>query len=100
MPNATSAWCRRPASSPDREKSGSEPYSQYSLSLNLCFRADSRHSGCRLKVPTEANGEGDIMFGRMAVFLGFLVVTHTACAQDREKLLGIWKLVSFETEYQ
>ena len=40
------------------------------------------------------------MFGRMAVFLGFLVVTHTACAQDREKVLGIWKLVSFEIEYQ
>src|SRR2546430_3551958 len=35
MPSATSAWCRRPASSPDREKSGSEPYSQSPSSSSL-----------------------------------------------------------------
>ena len=40
------------------------------------------------------------MFGRLAVLLGFLIATHVSYAQDREKLLGTWKLVSFEMEYQ
>jgi hypothetical protein len=40
------------------------------------------------------------MFGRFAVLLGFLIATHVSYAQDREKLLGTWKLVSFEMEYQ
>ena len=40
------------------------------------------------------------MFGRFAVLLGFLIATHVSYAQDREKLLGAWKLVSFEMEYQ
>ena len=40
------------------------------------------------------------MLRRMAVLLGLFVATHTACAQDREKPLGIWKLVSFDTEFQ
>jgi Lipocalin-like domain len=40
------------------------------------------------------------MFGGFAVLLGFLIATHVSYAQDREKLLGAWKLVSFEMEYQ
>jgi|SRR5437773_10400206 len=40
------------------------------------------------------------MFGRFAVLLGFLIATHVSYAQDREKLLGAWKLASFEMEYQ
>ena len=40
------------------------------------------------------------MLRRFAVLLVLLVAAHSACAQDREKLLGIWKLVSFETEFQ
>ena len=40
------------------------------------------------------------MFGKIVILLGFLIGTHTAFAQDREKALGIWKLVSLEIEYQ
>src|SRR5207302_7523665 len=35
MPSATSAWSARPGSSPDREKSGSEPYFQSPSSSSL-----------------------------------------------------------------
>jgi Lipocalin-like domain len=31
---------------------------------------------------------------------GLLLAAHTVCAQDREKLVGIWKLVSYDVEFQ
>ena len=40
------------------------------------------------------------MLKRLVVLLGLFVAAHAAYAQDREKLIGIWKLVSFETEFQ
>ena len=40
------------------------------------------------------------MLKRLVVLLGLFVAAHGAYAQDREKLFGIWKLVSFETEFQ
>jgi hypothetical protein len=40
------------------------------------------------------------MLKQMVVVLGLLVGTQTAYAQDRDKLLGVWKLVSFDNEFQ
>src|SRR2546422_6473711 len=40
------------------------------------------------------------MLKRLVVLLGLFAVAHAAYAQDREKLIGIWKLLSFETEFQ
>ena len=36
----------------------------------------------------------------IAVLLFLLVTVHPCFADDREKLLGLWKTVSLETEYQ
>jgi len=40
------------------------------------------------------------MFKAMAFAFGALLVTHPAIADDREKLIGTWKLISFENEFQ
>jgi len=39
-------------------------------------------------------------FKWLAVFVLFLFVVHPSPADDRAKILGIWRLVSFEVEYQ
>lgn len=39
-------------------------------------------------------------WGSIAVLLWFLVAVQPCFADDREKLLGLWKTVSLETEYQ
>jgi len=40
------------------------------------------------------------MLKQIALFVGLLIASHTVLGQDREKLFGVWKLVSFETELQ
>jgi hypothetical protein len=36
----------------------------------------------------------------MAFALGALLVTHSAIADDRDRLVGTWKVISFENEFQ
>ena len=40
------------------------------------------------------------MFKATALALGALLVTQSAIADDREKLIGTWKVISFENEFQ
>ncbi len=40
------------------------------------------------------------MLKRIALLVGLAIASHIALAQDREKLSGAWKLVSFENEIQ
>jgi hypothetical protein len=40
------------------------------------------------------------MFRLTAVLFGLLVATQTVYAQDGNKIVGTWKLVSFDTEFQ
>ena len=40
------------------------------------------------------------MLKRIALFIGLLIASHTVAGQDREKLFGVWRLVSFESELQ
>ena len=39
-------------------------------------------------------------FRSLAVLVWLLIAVQPCFADDREKLLGLWKVVSFETEYQ
>lgn len=41
-----------------------------------------------------------IRWGWIAVLLWLLIAVQPSFADDREKLVGLWKTVSFETEYQ
>ena len=40
------------------------------------------------------------MFKAIAFAIGALLMTHSAIANDREKLIGTWKVLSFENEFQ
>jgi Lipocalin-like domain len=40
------------------------------------------------------------MFKAAAIAVGFVLVTQAAVADDAAKVVGIWKLVSFEVEFQ
>ena len=40
------------------------------------------------------------MFKAMALAIGMLLVSQSAIADDREKLLGTWKVISFDNEFQ
>lgn len=40
------------------------------------------------------------MFKAMAFAIGALLVTQPAIADDRERLIGTWKVISFDNEFQ
>ena len=40
------------------------------------------------------------MLKHIVVILGLLLATQTVLAQEREKLIGVWKLLSFDVEFQ